>query len=242
MLKDIKLPVEIIPYSKGAGQIITMNGIPFNSVSDKYKLIRHEEIDEKVRAFFKVHGITPQNEMVTFFGKQNTSVKVRYNLDIVNVDGDKYIEAICFYNSYDSMTRLNFRYELMRQVCSNGMCVAEKSSIIVVKHMGHLDVAKSIITLLDQSKITLEFVTKLQSKLKKSKQIKDLSILNVGETLDFEKMNYIGRYIMEFGNNAWGQFQAYSDYISNKIKDGNKQINYSHKLYKVFKTYARSNS
>lgn len=124
--------IEISKTSRGA--VITKDN---GNVVSTYTPTEHYEIvqfSDAVETLLEVIGRIFKPEFYTINIKAGfQELKLRGSEHIVN--GEVFHEMIWLTNSSNGSKRLSIRYGLMRQICSNGLCISLAGATFKVKHL-----------------------------------------------------------------------------------------------------------
>lgn len=130
------------PTRKGYDNLIISNGEIVNVCSSKYGLLKNENFFLKVEEKLidaDVHYITRS------INRENRSFAVdyilqddRYEIAINGNKKDSILPKLRFLNSYDGSGKTQGTFGFYRQVCSNGLHIAETKLKFDVKHRGNI--------------------------------------------------------------------------------------------------------
>lgn len=132
-MKPISTDVGVVPGHKAIVRTDTNRAL--SVVSDKYKVIRHDEVivppvETLIDRGFKLtkgHVIDDGAKVV---------VEMMSTRDI-NVNGDEFKEKLLLINSYDRTAAFQVKFGMFRLVCKNGMGIWTPDSInSKIKHLG----------------------------------------------------------------------------------------------------------
>ena len=149
---DVFPTVEIKSFSeavnlktrKGYDNIVVSDGEVVNVCSEKYALLRNEDfflkVEEKLIIDANITDYTKRS-----INKDNRSFQVDYILDdkkhnivINNGKNDVIKPMLSFINSYDGSCKTRGSFGYFREVCSNGLHIAETMLDFTVKHRGNM--------------------------------------------------------------------------------------------------------
>jgi hypothetical protein len=130
-----------IPTRRGIEQGIISNGKLVNVVSNGYGHLPNDLFFKEVERKLAVAGV---NYVTRSINRNDCSFAVDYILQdekfVVNVKNgtDKIMPMLRFVNSYDGSNKTSGHFGFFRQVCDNGLHVAESSIGFSVKHRGNI--------------------------------------------------------------------------------------------------------
>jgi len=109
----------------GRKAIVGEDGTVYNIVSDKYKLVLHQEVVDVVRKVLNDFGITPLQEKVEL--SRNYAVMLYTVMtDRKIILGDELWFGFTVTNSYDGSLGIGFNVSGLRLVCENGLIFARQ--------------------------------------------------------------------------------------------------------------------
>jgi len=123
-----------ITVTKSRGVVVTKDGDKIISKFRPSKIYEIVSFNDAVVALMSIVSGIFQPEFFTIVikaGYQELKLKGRSH----NINGEIFHEMLWLTNSTDGTKRLSVRYGLMRQVCSNGMCVVHTGTSFQVKHL-----------------------------------------------------------------------------------------------------------
>jgi uncharacterized membrane protein YheB (UPF0754 family) len=141
---EIKSFSEAIKLKTKAGydNIVTSDGEVVNVCSKKYALLKNEDFFLKVEE--KLIDADIQYDMRSI-NRKNSSFQVdyilnddRYDIIINNRKKDVIKPMLSFINSYDGSCKTKGSFGYFRQVCTNGLHIAETVLDFTVKHRGNM--------------------------------------------------------------------------------------------------------
>lgn len=225
-------PVELQKYSVGYKVVRTDTSDVLGVVSDKYSLIKHEDVINSAIQQLKESGEKAKIHSVNMFGKYQSCMKVKIVLNegidfkgFTSVGEMKLMLNIV--NSYNGLYKLSYSYGIFRLVCSNGMVQPVKTNIITAKHMGEMRGLYA--KLIEMKDSTVSIFNKSFQALRKAKPIDERVLVTKTEYEEMLDRNMFKNYMSELGKNAYSEYQAYTDYISNTLS-GDKQSSYEAKI------------
>lgn len=125
----------VIPDKKAIFRTDTEFPQYFATVSKKYKIVKHEDIVEKLE-----EGMNFKNDSIkTILAKNGAQMQRMYTINDYSVPvrkGDSISPVIRITNSYDGLTAVGFHIDAVRLVCSNGMIATRKFMSMNYKHFG----------------------------------------------------------------------------------------------------------
>jgi hypothetical protein len=129
-------PLTGFPTIKSRSKAVISEGRIVNVVSDNYGFLSNENFFLEIEGKLINSDIAYQVESIN---KDNRSFKVNYILideeaKSIGTDNDKILPMMSFTNSYDGSSKTSGTFALYRQVCSNGLHIAETSVGFSVKH------------------------------------------------------------------------------------------------------------
>jgi hypothetical protein len=132
-----------LPVKKGLEQAVISNGKIVNICSNQYALLANETFFGKVEQSLQAAGFEYDMRAIN---RDDSSFAVDYILkgdsykfELKGEKGDVIRPFLRFTNSYDKSTRTGGHFGYFRQVCSNGLHVAQNSEInFAIKHRGYM--------------------------------------------------------------------------------------------------------
>jgi hypothetical protein len=130
-----------IPTRKGLEKGIVSNGALVNVVSNQYGHLPNQAFFGEVERQLKAANI---NFVKKSINREDRSFSVDYvlfdeNLTVnVKNNNDKILPMLRFVNSYDGSNKTSGHFGFFRQVCSNGLHVAQSQIGFSVKHRGKI--------------------------------------------------------------------------------------------------------
>ena len=141
---DIRNSVSGLTTVRRGGNIITKNNgqvISAAKLSKGYEIV---DFKDAVNLMLDVVGniFSPNKYSIsTLGGVQELKISGAEH----TINGEVFHEMLWLTNSTDGSKRLSVRYGLMRQICSNGMCITLKGESLKVKHLKVNKVNKSMV-------------------------------------------------------------------------------------------------
>lgn len=133
--KPLEVDGFVIPDKKAIFRVGSEFPHYFATVSKKYKIVKHEDIVEKLE-----EGMNFKNASVkTILSKNGAQMQRMYTINDYSVPvrkGDSISPVIRITNSYDGLTAVGFHIDALRLVCSNGMISTRKFMSMNYKHFG----------------------------------------------------------------------------------------------------------
>jgi hypothetical protein len=128
-----------IPTISSKSQVIISEDVIVNVVSDKYGFLPNERYYTAVEEKLINAEISYSTQSIN---KENKSFKVDYILGddyatTIGTKDDKIVPLMSFTNSYDGSSKTTGTFGLYRQVCSNGLMVADTKVGFSIKHIGN---------------------------------------------------------------------------------------------------------
>ena len=235
-----------IPSRRGLEKAIISGGILVNVVSDRYSLLMNEtffgQVEEQLRA--TGYGFKTQ-----YINRGNGAFAADYILDdesaeiVVNRTQNDIIRPMLrFTNSYDGSAKTAGRFGFFREVCKNGLHVAESKIGFSIKHVGNMESiiipnVRSIIETFVNNEFyeirrkfeqlaetpiynTTEFVKQIAENTKLFKY--ESSEKNPEPSLNARiVLEIMERERLEAGNtlpNRWGAYNAFNELLHDKMK------------------------
>lgn len=136
--------------------IVGENGVVYSIVSDKYRLVQHEDVYKTVNQILEELGIDPLLTDVKISRNGGAMLYTVLTDDCKLLNNDYVYLGFSAYNTYDGSSSLRFDFFGFRVVCSNGLIMPRK--ILDLPKFRHLkgvidptyeEIAKTIKGLLD---------------------------------------------------------------------------------------------
>ncbi len=237
------------PTSRSKTTAIISAGQIVNVVSNRYSLLTNDRFFGDVETAIQDTGLNFKKRAVN---RENSAFAVDYILNddrytvTIHNGMDKIMPMLRFTNSYDGSTKTSGRFGFFRQVCSNGLHVAESKIGFSIRHVGEIErltlpnVRKLVDTFHENEFYTLtrkfeELATRpiedvrhfVKLHADKSKLFKfEKSDKNpepsataqwVIDTINREARNFNERV------NAWHGYNAFNELLHNKLKKSFEQ-------------------
>lgn len=218
----------------------TSDGHPYEVVSDKFEVIQNREAFDFVSYMgkdlqFEKAGET-QSGMVYIIGK----------LPEVNILGDAFIPHVIFRNGFSGKVKITAAICPLRIVCQNQFNFAFKNTqnAVTIRHVQNaqakLEEAKEVLRLSADYMQELNTMAEkyacvklapdtLDKLLEQMFPLKDADNMNAFKRHQFEeqRIRFRTAYLTDDNSNfrgtAWGLINAYTDFITHRIPQGNTE-------------------
>lgn len=220
-------------------------GAIYGIMSDRYKLIKHEEVIEAVQEAFKAnteYGVPTEN--ITFL-KDGARMRTKYTFPeiSVNVGNDSGLHpSVEILNSYDGGWRLNVLFGAFRLVCSNGLVIGEKVLHERRLHVGEIDpmyikevLNQGMETFSIQKGIWDTWVDRNIEENEKQKLIDELGFSDKQKENLMEEIEVASGETLRNATTLWIVYNIVMQYITHKIKSQMRQVDLMQKARRVFK-------
>lgn len=227
-------PVELAPIKTNGilipnkmSVIRTDTKQPIGVVSNKYALVRHEEV---VKGFRKALGKLDYEEKISTI-KNGSRLFVTYKIPSIKVEvqkGDFVALQFVAKNSYDGSRSFSMVLGAFRLVCSNGMVIGKELFSFSQKHVskGVVFDENLLSERIEQIMGSFKNALPLMQKMVETPMSKDASKIFDAETLEFPKY-LVEEAKQEYGRaqmyNRWGFYNALTFAATHRIKKDNLQ-------------------
>lgn len=255
MNNNYNFPVKLEPITTSTGIEISKRlaviredtGTPLGIVSDKYKLLRHEEVVDTFRDALNDTTYEEKIQMVKNGGQLFLTYKLG-NIEIEVKKGDVVGLQFVVKNSYDGTNALQIMLGAFRLVCTNGMVIGRRFFAYSQRHMGTrreiaIDFIKARVGMLTQQfRKTLPFLQEMSR----------FEISETSNTLFDRKRVNLPQYLLNVSENnynlgndptAWGYYNAMTAAITHNLKRESPQnsIGYGKTAWEVVQNTIKSN-
>ena len=218
----------------------------YGILSEKYQLIKHEDVIEMVEKAIKKSPEYGHFERDITFLSGEAKMKASYVFPEITVPvgrGDLINPKIDVFNSYDGGWRFNLLFGAFRLVCSNGLVIGEKVLQYKVKHFSTFSedhvkqlLISSMESFSDQTNIWKTWMDKLVPQEPYEKIMERLPFgKKQREEIDKEVEISTGESTgQEKALTLWILFNILSQYVTHKIKSDLRRVQIENAMRKVF--------
>lgn len=229
---DFPVALQDVPNSQGYRLIRTDTGEKLSFVTKSYEIVTHRQVQEYFEKQLKESGLIVQRKSINMFGHSSSSMAVSYTFKgTTQMVKDKYATIVRVTNSYDKMSRITLALGLERFGCLNQVYGAKGTEFFMrQRHMG--DVYNNLHSFLDKRKALMTEIDDKFARMLKRKPIGERVVVTNTE-YEEEMPEMFEKYYDSLGKNMYGEFQAYTDFISNHT-EGNKRMRYNELILPAF--------
>lgn len=219
-----ELPEEQLTIPKKLAVVRQDNGDVLGIVSNKYQLLKHEDVVESFRK--ALSGIRHEEKVEVTNGGANLYLTYSFNEEMIEIRKGDFVKLqFIVRNSYNGSSSLQIMLGAFRLVCTNGMIIGKKFFSFSQRHIGAGGEIK-----IETIREKVEFLTAQFSKTLPTLQAMSEHRLGAGESDEtrFNKKNInLPEYLLKQAREnymvgqdytRWGFYNALTDAITHSMK------------------------